>query len=192
MRYTEQITQYYPRCEQEERDKALMLELMRIYGERLLSRECEAAHLTSSGFILNQDRNKCLFAYHRIYDAWGWTGGHADGDWNLLRVAVKEAEEETGLRQVIPLLPEIASLDILPVHGHWKNGRYVSPHLHLCAAYLLIADESQPIRPKEDENTAVRWISLEQIEQYSGEPHMLPIYRKLVERIQKNDTGMDR
>lgn len=191
MDYREQIKRYHPQCEQEKRDKALMLELMENYGQHLLSRDCRAAHLTSSGFILNQKLDKCLFAYHRIYDAWGWTGGHADGDGDLLRVAVKEAKEETGLLKVIPLSSEIASLDILPVHGHWKNGSYVSPHLHLCAAYLLVADEDQPIRPKEDENTAVKWIHFDQIEQYSQEQHMLPIYRKLTGRIKENGTGMD-
>ena len=192
MDYREQIKRYQPRCEQEKRDKAMMLELMESCGQRLLWRDCRAVHFTSSGFILNQDLDKCLFAYHRIYDAWGWTGGHADGNGDLLQVAVKEAQEETGLVQVDPLSFEIASLDILPVHGHWKNGSYVSPHLHLCAAYLLIADEDQPIRPKKDENTAVKWIYLYQIEQYSREQHMLPIYRKLTGRIRENGIGMDR
>ena len=175
-----QIQNYKPQSAQEERDKALVLELIDEFGDMLLSRECRAAHFTGSGLILSAELDRCLFAYHCIYDAWGWTGGHADGDGDFLRVALREAQEETGLTHVFAYSGEIASLDILPVYGHWKNGSYVSAHLHLNVAYLLTADPRQSIRPKADENTAVRWIPLNEMDAYCREAHMLPIYRKML------------
>ena len=55
------------------------------------------AHMTASSWIVNEDYTKVLMIYHNIYNSWAWTGGHADGDEDLLHVAVKEAREETGL-----------------------------------------------------------------------------------------------
>ena len=140
MKYQDQVGAFIPQTEQERNDREIMLELIRRYPETILLRENKFAHFTSSGLILNRERNKVLFVHHNIYKTWSWTGGHADGDEDLLRVAVKEAGEETGLARVEPLDGKIVSLDILPVFGHIKNGRYVSAHLHLNASYLLLAE----------------------------------------------------
>ncbi len=56
------------------------------------------AHFTASAFVLNESHDKILGIYHKIYQSWGWVGGHADGNADLLAVAVKEVQEETGLR----------------------------------------------------------------------------------------------
>lgn len=94
-------------------------------------------------------------AYHRLYDSWAWLGGHADGDRDLLAVALREVREESGLTEVRPVSEDLYSLEILTVDGHEKHGRYVSSHLHLNVTYLLEADPSAAIRPKPDENS--RW-----------------------------------
>ena len=80
-------------------------------------------------------------AHHNIYRVWAWTGGHADGESDLLSVALREAREETGVTHLLPLSADIMSLDILPVWGHVKRGRYVTAHQHLNVSYLLVADE---------------------------------------------------
>ena len=81
-------------------------------------------------------------AYHRLYDSWAWLGGHADGDRDLLAVALREVREESGLAEVHPVSEDLYSLEILTVDGHEKHGRYVSSHLHLNVTYLLEADPS--------------------------------------------------
>ncbi len=60
--------------------------------------------------------------YHKIYDSWAWTGGHSDGDSDLLYVAIKEAKEETGIKNVIPISENIYSLELTNVIGHEKRG----------------------------------------------------------------------
>ena len=62
--------------------------------------------MTASGFIVNEARNKTLMVHHNIYNSWSWTGGHADGDSDLLAVALREAREETGIVNVTPLSRE--------------------------------------------------------------------------------------
>ncbi|MFW5632900.1 MAG: NUDIX hydrolase, partial [Acetivibrio ethanolgignens] len=94
-------------------------------------------------------------------------------------------KEETGIEHIYPAEADMISLDILTTKGHWKNGSYVAPHLHLNLTYLLIGDEKDAIRRKEDENKAVGWILIEEVEKKVTEPEMNLVYQKILDRIPK-------
>ena len=121
--------------------------------------------------------------YHNIYKSWAWTGGHSDGEENLLNVALKEAEEETGLKNLKLLSNGIYGLQILTVDGHVKRGKYVSSHLHLDCCFLWEADENEVIRIKVDENSGVKWVNIKDAVKVTNEPKMVPIYDKLNEKL---------
>lgn len=150
----------------------------------ILTRDNELVHVTSSAFVVNKNRDKVLMVHHNIFNSWSWTGGHADGDEDLLFVAIKEVKEETGVQNIFPISEEIVSLDIIPVLGHIRKEKYVSPHLHISIAYLVEADENEPLIVKPDENSGVQWIAIEKIDLYSNEPHMKKIYNKVISKIQ--------
>lgn len=174
---------YRPGCEQEETDRRIMLELMET-RRNLLTRENSTAHFTASAWLVNADRTKVLMVYHNIYQSWSWTGGHADGQADLLQVARREAMEETGLKQIRTVSEEPFSLEILTVDGHIKKGNYVSSHLHLNLTYLLEADEREELSVKPDENSGVRWFLLEEALRACTEPWMVRwIYAKLNGRL---------
>lgn len=174
-----QLEAYTPWNEQEERDRAVLLRLLRD-GADLWTRDNETAHLTASAWVVNGDRTKVLMAYHNIYDSWSWLGGHADGDRDPLAVALREVREESGLQNVRPASEDLFSLEILTVDGHEKRGRYVSSHLHLNVTYLVEADEAESLAVKPDENSAVAWFGLEEAVEASSEPWFRErIYRKL-------------
>ncbi len=183
-----QIKAYQPVNEQEVQDQKVILDYLTQFEDNILTRDNEFAHLTSSGFILNKSFDKVLMIYHNLYQSWAWTGGHADGEADLLAVAIKEAKEETGIKQVKPLSQEIMSLDILPVWGHVKKGHYVSSHQHLNVSYLLTADEDEVLVIKEDENSNVGWIPVDEIQMYCQEPQMIPIYQKLIKKAKELTT----
>ncbi len=145
--YVDEIRAYTPQNEQEAADQRLILEYIRLFPDNILTRDNEIAHLSSSGFVVNADGTRVLMAHHNIYRVWAWTGGHADGEGDLLSVALREAREETGVEHIRPLSPAIASLDILPVWGHVKRGKWVPSHQHLNVSYLLVADESDAPDP---------------------------------------------
>ena len=191
MRLYEEIEAYRPQNEQEMGDRATILAALQTYGSFLLGRDCALCHLTASGFIVGAqgDRRRTLMVYHKIYRAWSWTGGHADGDGDLLSVALREAAEETGLAGIRPLSPRIAALDILPVGAHQKNGRYVGPHLHLNAAYLLTGPEAEPLTGNADENDGTRWLPVDELDKWCLETHMLPVYRKCLVRLNQPEFG---
>ena len=162
----EQIEKYIPFNEQEMRDRQIMLQFMDSCGDYLL-RSNETAHFTASAWIVNRSRSRVLLIYHNIYGSWTWTGGHADGEENLLQTALREAQEETGLNSIKPVSREIFSIEIIPVSGHIKSGRYVSSHLHLNVTYLVQADENETPRIKEDENSDIGWFEPEKLDSLS-------------------------
>lgn len=175
----EQMEAYHPFNEQEEMDQKLILKCLR-QDEDIFTRKNSLAHMTASAWVVNQDRTRVLMAYHNIYDSWSWLGGHADGERNLLKVAVREVMEESGLKQVRPVAEEVYSLEILTVDGHVKRGVYVPSHLHLNVTYLLEADEHGQLRVKEDENSGVAWFAPGDAVLASTEPWMRErIYMKL-------------
>ena len=159
MDFKQQLTQYQPYNEQEERDKAVMLSLLDAKPD-IYTRENQVAHMTASAWLLNKTHDKVLMIYHNIYHSWSWTGGHADGDRDLFAVAKREAEEETGVTDIKAVTEDIFSIEILTVDGHEKRGAYVPSHLHLNVTYLLEADEEEVLRVKPDENSGVKWFSL--------------------------------
>lgn len=180
MHYMEEIKNYIPVTEQEIQDKIVILKYIEQFQEDILTRKNEFAHFSSSSMIFNQTKDKVLMIYHNIYQSWSWTGGHADGDEDMFQVALKEAKEETGLKNLSPLTDKLIALDILPVWGHTKNGSYVSSHLHLNTSYLFMADEQEPIEIKPDENSDIKWIPINLLDDYVSEPELLPVYKRII------------
>ncbi|MBE6932146.1 MAG: NUDIX domain-containing protein [Ruminococcaceae bacterium] len=182
MRLPEKIRAFSPSNAQEAADQELMLQHLARYDD-LLTRENPVMHFTASAWVVAPDREQVLMVYHNIYRSWSWTGGHADGEEDLLSVALREVREETGLLDVRPLFSDIFSLEILGVNAHVKRGHHVSTHLHLNATFLLEADPAQPLRVKPDENSAVAWIPAAEVIERSSEPDMQVVYRKLMEKL---------
>ena len=180
--YPDDIAAYAPQNAQETADQRMMLDYIRLFPHNILTRDNEIAHFTASGFIVNADGSKVLMARHNLYRVWAWTGGHADGESDFLSVALREAREETGIVHIRPLSPAIASLDILPVWGHVKHGRYVPAHQHLNVTYLLQADETDPLSIRPAENSGVGWLPVEGLTRYTNEWQMDGVLEKLLAR----------
>lgn len=182
MKLLEQIKNYMPTNEQEQRDKEQMLEFMQA-NANCLSRENTVAHFTTSIWTVNKERTKTLMVYHNIYDSWSWIGGHADGMEDLDKVALRELQEETGVENTRLISDEIFSIETLTVAGHVKKGSYVSCHLHFNVTYLAEADETEILVVNEEENQAVKWFTFEDALEASTEPWMVEhVYKKLIEK----------
>lgn len=177
------LQSYVPYNEQEERDRDIMLQLLKTQ-ENILERENQTAHFSASSWLLNKEHTKVLMIYHNIYHSWSWTGGHADGEANLLEVAKREAMEETGIKNITTVSDEIYSVEILTVDGHVKRGSYVPSHIHLNVTYLMEADEQEVLRVKPDENSGVKWFFLDEALKACTESWMIEhIYTKLNEKL---------
>ncbi|MGI5889065.1 MAG: NUDIX hydrolase [Oscillospiraceae bacterium] len=173
---------FQPLCRQEEVDREVMLTCLERMPD-VLRRENLLCHFTASAWIVNPGRDKVLFAHHNIYNSWTWIGGHADGESDMLAVALRETAEETGIDDAVPVSRDIFSIETIHVDPHIKRGSYVPDHEHFNVTYLLEAQESEAIRPKLDENSGVRWFSFEDAINRNPEPCMVTVFKKIVERL---------
>ena len=184
----ENLEEFEPYNEQEEVDKKIILDYINNFDDTL-TRQNKYGHFTSSAFVLNKERTKILMVYHKLYNSWAWPGGHSDGDSNLLNVAMKEAKEETGIKNVIPIFKNIYSIEIISVNGHEKSEKYISSHVHLNVTYLLEADENEKIHIKEDENSGVKWVPIDNVLDLTSETWVRDrVYAKIIEKMKKDDV----
>ena len=176
------ISKFIPSCEQEEVDKRLFLKYLTEFPD-VLTRDNLLCHFAASAFVINSAHDKVVAAYHNVYKSWGWLGGHADGDDDFARVARKEIEEESGLRNLSPLTDGIFSIDSQSVIPHFKNGKFVPAHVHLTVTYVFVASEKDALRIAEDENSDIAWFGFDELIEKSTEEHMKPVYKKIIAKI---------
>jgi ADP-ribose pyrophosphatase YjhB (NUDIX family) len=130
-------------------------------------------HLTGSAWVVNQSGDKVLLMHHRKLNKWLQPGGHADGELNLLAVALRETREESGLSSLAPLSQAIFDLDI-----HTIPSRADEPeHLHYDVRFVLRADDSEEFDVS-DEALAIKWIPLENVTELSQEESIFRMCNK--------------
>lgn len=193
----EDLENYKPFDEQEIKDKELFLKYINLYSKShkpmdyLLIRDNSFAHFSATAFVVNKQKNKVLLIHHNIFNGWAYPGGHADGEEDLLSVAIREVEEETGIKAT-PLDTSIFSIQALPVLGHIKNCKYVSAHTHLDVIFLLEADDTHQLRIKPDENKYVGWFPLTSSTYSMMVDFFRPIHSKLIKKlVSTNSTSND-
>lgn len=121
-------------------------------------RERLEGHFTASSWIVNKKRTHTLLTLHRKLGRWLQLGGHADGNENLLEVALKEAEEESGLTSLKLVEESIFDIDkhIIPQRPH------VPEHFHFDVRYLIEADINEPLKMS-DESISLAWIAFDSV-----------------------------
>ena len=133
--------------------KDLMLNLLKIEGEEAFFRTCKVGQFTASSWLINSTQRQFLLMHHRKLDCWLQPGGHCDGNMDVLAVAIKEAQEETGIQSISAVHKKIFDLDI---HFIPKK-RIEHTHLHFDVRFLLQSHQDH-IDPNH-ESLDVRWFS---------------------------------
>lgn len=125
--------------------------------EDCFERSCLEGHITGSAWLLNPAGDKVLLTLHHKLQRWMQTGGHADGEKNILNVALKEAEEESGIPGIIPEQAEIYDIDIHRIPARPAKGE--PEHNHYDIRYLLRAPHE--VYSISQESDALAWWSAE-------------------------------
>ncbi len=136
-------------------------------------RSCLEGHLTGSAWVVDPRRERVVLTHHRKLDRWLQLGGHADGDPDLLAVALREAREEAGLERLRPLgrAPFDVDRHRIPARGA------VPEHWHLDLRFLIEADPAEPLEVS-DESHDVAWVPLAEVERLNPSESMLRMVRK--------------
>lgn len=141
---------------------------------RCFERTLAEGHITGSAWIVDRDRGHVLLTHHRKLDRWLQLGGHADGESDVLAVALREAHEESGLIDIRPLLSGIFDIDV-----HAIPARGAEPqHLHYDVRWLLEADRTAPLVIS-GESRDLAWVALDELEDLTRDRSIMRMAEKL-------------
>lgn len=121
-------------------------------------RSLSVGHVTGAAWLLDPSGEYVLLTHHRKLDMWLQLGGHADGDPDVLAVALREAQEESGLDAIVPLSTEVFDVDVHEIPACGGD----AAHLHFDVRFLLQAQGSLALRVSE-ESVDLRWFSVQEL-----------------------------
>lgn len=143
-----------------------------------LLRSCLTGHLTGSAFVVDSTRTRTLLTHHRKLDKWLQLGGHADGDSDLLAVAMREATEESGLTRL-----RAVSRDVFDVDRHWIPQRKTEPaHYHYDLRFMIEADPDERLCVT-NESKDLAWVETANVTALNPEESMARMVRKVQAQI---------
>lgn len=149
----QQLLQYIP-SSPEAHFKDIMLDFLATSPSVFERTHC-CGHFTASCWLLNKERTHALIMHHKKLDRWFQLGGHCDGDSDTLAVAIKEAQEESGINGISALSPNIFDIDI-----HWiPSNQKEAGHYHYDIRYLLGVDSDEKII-QNSESKELRWVPM--------------------------------
>jgi 8-oxo-dGTP pyrophosphatase MutT (NUDIX family) len=151
-------------------------------------RTCRPGHITGAAWIVSADRRRCLLAHHRKLDRWLQLGGHADGQWQVEEVALREAREESGLVgfDFVPIDGMLIPLDVdihqIPARYNAAGQPVEDAHEHHDVRFLLIAHADQEIRCS-DESHEIAWCTPDEISRLTAEESVLRMLHKALDLL---------
>ncbi|MEM6299031.1 MAG: NUDIX hydrolase [Bacteroidota bacterium] len=158
----ELLQNYLPTEAAEVQFRQQMLDFIEKYPENFWSRQNQVGHLTASAWITSPDREQTLLIYHHKLQRWLQPGGHLEAeDEMLLGAALREAEEECGVKGFQPISEAVFDLDIHTIPAR----RDVPEHLHLDTRFCFILDPEVVLTRQAEEVEALRWFTHSELEQ---------------------------
>ncbi len=147
--------------------RARILEFVRGH-EDCFERSQKAGHVTGSAWVVDSKRSRALLTHHAKLNKWLQPGGHCDGDGDVARVALREAQEETGIQEL-----RVWGDAIFDVDAHEIPARGEEPaHVHYDIRYLIEAPADAPL-VLSDESHELKWVALEDVEKLNTDASVL-------------------
>ena len=149
-----------------------VIEFVKQY-DTCFQRSLAVGHITGSAWIVNNAGTHTLLTHHKKLNKWLQPGGHADGESDVLQVAIREADEESGLTQLQVEDAKIFDVDIHQIPARGSEAQ----HLHYDIRFALRAHGSEKFVVS-DESHDLAWVEIAQLADYSSEESMLRMARK--------------
>jgi len=166
------LNAYHPVAQTEQLFKKDLLEFISQHND-CFERSLEIGHITASAWILNKSHTHALLMHHSKLDKWFQLGGHCDGNPNVLEVAIKEAQEESGIMSIEPIEHSIFDIDIHLIPANKKE----KEHYHYDIRFLLHVTSNERI-VQNNESKELRWISTDYNDLPTNLESILRMYNK--------------
>jgi len=137
-------------------------------NEDCFERKLEKGHITGSAWVVSKDGRQVLLTHHKKLNRWFQLGGHADGNSDVLRVAMQEALEESGLERVGPISGKIFDVDIHTIPERGPEPEHY--HYDVRYAFKVVGNEKYVVS---DESNNLGWIEIEKLSELTEEKSML-------------------
>ena len=170
----QKLDNYQPQSPKEAADLEKLLQLVTNEINCFNRDHFTPGHITGSAWIVSHKRDHALLTHHLKLQKWMQLGGHSDGQANTFDVALREGQEESGLTSIKAIHDEIFDIDVHPVPAHGKEPE----HLHFDIRFLFEADPNEAFQRQKEESLDLRWIPLNQIDQYTQAESVLRMVRK--------------
>ncbi len=146
--------------EKEDCDRLKIIDLINNNGRKCLYRDFfNPGHITASALVMDQNGERVLMNHHKSLDKWLCFGGHVDGDDDILGAALREAQEESGLCNIVPIDGNIADIDI---HEIPENAFKSEPvHFHHDISYFFRSNGDEDFKIS-DESVELRWCNYDE------------------------------
>lgn len=139
-------------------------------------RSLQIGHITGSAWIVNSEGTHALFTHHRKLGMWLQLGGHADGNSDVLAVALSEAREESGIDRIIPVSKDIFDVDVHAIPA--RHGE--AAHDHYDIRFLLTTSGDEELRIS-DESLDLRWVAMDDVERLGVDASVRRMHAKWLE-----------
>ena len=121
----------------------------------------DPGHVTGSGLLISADGNRVLMNHHKFLNIWICFGGHADGEKDILNVALREVIEESGIGNIEPVTASIFDVDVHAIPPNPHKGE--PAHKHFDIRYLFrVRDAVNENFSESEESLGLRWCSYQQ------------------------------
>jgi len=166
------LTAHHPIDAEEDRSRGRLLDFVAAHAD-CFKRTLAVGHVTGSAWLLDRGRSRTLLTFHRKLGRWLQLGGHADGDPDVLSVALREAREESGIDGIEPESPEIFDVDVhrIPARPHEPE------HDHYDVRFLLRVTGDDEFRVGE-ESLSLRWFSSDELARIDTDDSVRRMIRK--------------
>lgn len=168
----QKLQEYTPSNEHEKQCKKHMLTFITEH-DNCFERSLQKGHITASVWLVNHDATRALLMHHTKLGRWLQLGGHCDGETDVMAVALKEAQQESGISSIAPVSNVIFDIDIHRIPACKREPE----HYHYDIRFLMCVTKDVSAVGN-SESKELCWVTKERASLPTDNPSVVRMFEK--------------
>lgn len=177
-----QLLSYCTSCAQEEHDKMRMITDLLRHKDVMVRNKLKFLHFTFSALVFNRDRDHVLLVYDLFHQFWTWFEVHFSDEADIRKLLVEYIKNRTGLKQVKLICDDILSIQMISESFQSDKDLKSTPHFHYTLTFAFSASMNDFINPYQCDHYLVKWLPINEIENYITSKTLLSTIKKVADR----------